>query len=118
VPIGEGRACYSRPRMISVRLLDPARVGRRSRFRIVAAYPAGYIGSIDVSVGGRSRIHADLAPTSRRDGGRQVVTLPVDFTRRGAVGLDVTAEGLPLSRPCRTGPPRDSAPKMLVVRVR
>jgi hypothetical protein len=118
-PVGEGRACYSRPRVARMRLLDPARVGQESRLRIVATYPGGYIGSMDVNVGGRGGAHADLVDARpHRDGGRRVVTLPVSFTRRGTVGVDVTAEGLPLSPRCRRGPIRRSAPKTLVVRVR
>jgi hypothetical protein len=30
-PVGEGRACYSRPRVVRLRLLDPARVTQKSR---------------------------------------------------------------------------------------
>jgi hypothetical protein len=118
-PVGEGRACYSRPRIARMRLLDPARVAQESRLRIVATYPGGYIGSMDVNVGGRGGAHADLVHARpRRAGGRRVVTLPVGFTRRGIVAVDVTAEGLPLSPRCNTGPIRHSAPKTLVVRVR
>ena len=119
-PVGEGRPCYSRPRVTRLRLLGSARVNETSQLRIVATYPGGYIGSIETNVGGRGGAHADLVQTSpRRAGGRRVVTLPVRFTRRGAVGLDVTAEGLPLSRRCGKRPPlRRSAPKTLVVRVR
>jgi hypothetical protein len=118
-PVGEGRTCYSRPRVARLRLLDPARVDKTSRLRIVATYPGGYIGSIDVRVAGSSGAHADLVePNPRRAGGRRVVTLPVTFTRRGTVGVDVTAEGVPLSRRCGARPlPRHSAPKTLVTRV-
>lgn len=114
-PAGEGRRCYSRPRVTRVRLLDPARVDKTSQLRIVATYSGGYIGSIDVNVGGRGSAHADLVETSPlRAGGRRVVTLPVSFTRRGTVGVDVTAEGLPLSRRCGERPPlRRSAAKTL-----
>ena len=119
-PVGEGRTCYGRPRVVRVRLLDPARVGRESRLRVVARYRKGYIGSIEVNVSGRGGAHADLVPTTpRRAGGRRVVTLPVRFTRRGPVGVDVTAEGLPLSGTCGARAVlRRSAPKTLVVRVR
>jgi hypothetical protein len=118
-PLGEGRACYSRPRVARMRLLDPARVGHESRLRIVATYPGGYIGSMEVNVGGRGGAHADLVDARpRRDGGRRVVTLPVGFTRRGTAAIDVTAEGLPLSPRCNAGPLRRSAAKTIVVRVR
>jgi hypothetical protein len=119
-PVGEGRACYGKPRVVHMRLLDPARVGRESRLRIVATYPGGYIGSMDVSVSGRGGAHADLVPTTpRRAGGRRVVTLPVGFTRRGTAGIDVTAEGVPLSRRCGArAVPRRSDAKTLVVRAR
>lgn len=119
-PVGRGRACYSRPRVAHVRLLDAARIGQTSRLWIVAAYPGGYIGFVGVSVSGRGGAHADLVPTRpRRAGGRRVVTLPVSFTRRGVAGVDVTAEGRPLSSRCGTRTLlRRSAPKTLVVRVR
>jgi hypothetical protein len=115
-PVGEGRACYSRPRVARLRLLDPARVGRRSRLRIAGSYPGGYIGSVDVSVSGRFRVHADLAQSA---GQPVVVTLPVGFKRRGATAIDVTAEGVPLSRRCGARAVlRRSAAKTLIVRVR
>jgi hypothetical protein len=119
-PVGEGRACYSQPRVTRLRLLGLPRVDEKRRLRIVATYPGGYIGSIDVSVSGRGGAHADLGETSpRRAGGRRAVTLPVRFKRRGVVGVDVTADGLPLSRRCGARPlPRRSATKTLVVRVR
>jgi hypothetical protein len=119
-PIGEGRLCYGQPRIASLRLLEPARAGERTDVRIVARYPGGYIGSLEAAVGGASFVHADLVPPrTRREGGRRVVTLPVRFPRRGTFGVDVTAEGLPLSRRCGIHPPlRRSAPKTLVVRVR
>lgn len=119
-PVGEGRACYGRPHIAGLRLLEPARAGRRSRIRVVARYRGGYIASLEAAVGGEGRVHADLArPRTRRAGGRQVVTLPVRFARRGTVGVDVTAEGVPLSRRCGKHPlPRRSDPKTLVVRVR
>ena len=115
-PVGEGRECFSRPRVVGLRLLDPAHVGRRSRLRVVARYPGGSIGSIDVAVAGRERFHADLAPNMS---GRYVVTLPVSFRRRGVAGIDVTAEGVPRSERCRTrAVPRRSDPRTLGVRVR
>jgi hypothetical protein len=119
-PIGEGRPCYSQPRVARLRLLGRARVDETSQVRVVAIYPGGYIGSIDVSVGGRGGAHADLVETNpRRAGGRRVVTLPVRFARRGVIGLDVTAEGFPLSRRCGDRPPlRHSAPQTLAVQVR
>jgi hypothetical protein len=119
-PVGEGRRCYSAPRVTRLRLLGRARVGEAGLVQVVAIYPGGYIGSIDVIVGGRTRVHTDLVPTyPRRAGGRRVVTVPVRFTRRGIIGLDVTAEGAPLSSRCGDRPPfRDSAPKTLAVRVR
>ena len=114
--MGEGRACYSRPRVVRLRLLDPARVGKKSRLRIVASYPAGVIGSVDVGVSIGLGVHADLAPSSS---GRYVVTLPVSFRRRGPTAIDVTAEGVPLSGRCGARAVlRHSAPKTLVVRVR
>jgi hypothetical protein len=113
-PVGEGRACYTQPRVTRLRLLEPAQVGRRNRLRIVAVYPRGEIGSVDVSIGGRPSVHADLAP----ERGRRLVTLPVGFSRRGTVAIDVTAEGLPLSPTCRRGPLRRSALRTLGVRVR
>jgi hypothetical protein len=115
--IGEARACYTRPRVARLRLLEPARVGSINRLHVIASYPAGYVTSVDVNIGGKSRIHADLAPTSSpREGGRRVVTLPVRFTRRGATGIDVTAEGVPLSGRCGERPVlRTSSPKTLVV---
>ena len=115
-PVREGRECYSQPRVARLRLLDPPRVRRASRLRIVARYPGGSIGSVDVGVSGRSLVHADLAPNAT---GRHVVTLPVRFMRRGPAGIDVTADGVPLSQRC--GPRavlRQSAAKTLVVRVR
>jgi hypothetical protein len=115
--IGEGRACYTRPTVARVRLLEPAKVGK-NRLRVIARYPGGSIGSIDVGVGGRTRIHADLAPTRTvRESRRRVVTLPIAFARRGTLGIDVTAEGVPLSERCSSGPLRRSATKTLVVRV-
>jgi hypothetical protein len=119
-PVGQGRACYGRPRIAGLRLLEPAHAGRRSRVRVVAWYPGGYIASVEGSVGGEGRVHADLVrPRTRRAGGRRVVTLPVRFERRGTVGVDVTAEGVPLSRRCgKRAPLRRSDPKTLVVRVR
>lgn len=119
-PVGQGRVCYGKPRVVGMRLLDPARVGQTSRLRIVASYPRGYITSVDVSVSGRGGGHADLAPTRPRSrGGRRVVTLPVSFTHRATVGVDVTADGLPLSRRCGAQAVlRRSAAKTLVVRVR
>jgi hypothetical protein len=118
-PVGEGRRCYSQPRVARLRLLGRARVDETSQVRVVAIYPGGYIGSIDVSVGGRGGaipISSTPAPVARA---RRVVTIPVHFTRRGATGLDVTAEGLPLSRRCGDRPLlRHSAPKTLVVQVR
>jgi hypothetical protein len=119
-PVGQGRACYGRPRIAGLRLLEPARAGRRSRVRVVARYRGGYIASVEAAVGGEGRVHADLVrPRARRAGGRRVVTLPVRFERRGTVGVDVTAEGVPLSRRCGKNPPsRRSDPKNLVVRVR
>jgi hypothetical protein len=118
--IGEGQACYTRPRVARLRLLAPARVREANRIRIVANYPGGYIGSVQVGVGGRTVTIADLGPTqTRRDDGRRVVTLPIGFRRRGTVGVDVTAEGVPLSRRCGERPPlRRSAPRTLPVRVR
>jgi hypothetical protein len=119
-PVGQGRACYGTPRIEDLRLLDPARAGDSSRVRVVASYPQGYIGSVEAVVGGGGAVHADLVPPRiRRDGGRRVVTLRVRFPRSGTVGVDVTAEGQPLSRRCGKHPPlRHSAPKTLVVRVR
>ena len=115
-PVGEGRACYSNPRVVRLRLLDPARVGKKSRLRIIASYPAGVIGSVDVTVSGRLRVHADRAP---RTTGRYVVTLPVSFRRRGFAGIDVTAEGVPRSTRCGTRAVlRRSVLKTLAVRVR
>ena len=115
-PVGEGRACYSTPRVVRLRLLDPARVGKESRLRIVASYPAGVIGSVDVTVSGRLRVHADLAPSSTA---RYVVTLPVSFRRRGFAGIDVTAEGVPRGTRCGARAVlRRSAVKTLAVRVR
>jgi hypothetical protein len=118
-PLGQARACYGRPHIARLRLLEPARAGRRSRVRVVARYRGGYIGSVEASVSGIARVHADLAPSpTRREGGRRVVTLPVRFGRRGTVGVDVTAEGLPLHGRCGKAPPlRRSALKTLVVRV-
>jgi hypothetical protein len=116
--IGEGRACYTRPRVARLRLLEPATVGK-NRLRVVASYPRGSIGSIDVGVGGRARIHADLAPArTLRERRRRVVTLPIDFGRRGTLGIDVTAEGVPLNKRCSSGPLRRSATRTLFVRVR
>lgn len=119
-PVGQGRACYGRPHITRLRLLEPARAGRRSRIRVVATYRGGYIASVEASVGGEGRVHADLVrPRTRRAGGRRVVTLPVRFERRGTVGVDVTAEGVPLNRRCGKHPPlRRSDAKTLVVRVR
>jgi hypothetical protein len=119
-PVGQGRVCYGRPRIASLRLLEPARAGHRSRARVVASYRGGYIGSVDLAVSRGGTVHADLVPTRpRRAGGRRVVTLPVRFTRRGTAAVDVTAEGLPLSRRCGKNPPlRRSATKTLIVRVR
>lgn len=119
-PVGQGRACYGRPRIASLRLLEPASAGHRGRVRVVARYRGGYIGSVDVAVSRGGTVHADLVPTRpRQAGGRRVVTLPVRFTRRGTVAVDVTAEGLPLSRRCGKTPPlRRSATKTLTVRVR
>ena len=115
-PIGEGRECYSRPRVVRLRLLDPARIGRKSRLRIIASYPAGVIGSVDVGVSGGLSVHADLAPRAE---GRYVVTLPVSFRRRGFAGIDVTAEGVPRSDRCGARAVlRRSALKTLAVRVR
>ena len=115
-PVGEGRACYSNPRVVRLRLLDPAQVGKKSRLRIVASYPAGVIGSLDVSVSGGLSVHADLAP---RTSGRYVVTLPVSFRRRGFAGIDVTAEGVPRDEACGARAVlRRSALKTLAVRVR
>jgi hypothetical protein len=117
--IGEGRACYTQPRVTRLRLLDRARLGRQSRLRIVAVYRAGSIGSMDVSIGRRGRLHADLAPTPNASRRRWVVTLPVSFRQRGATFIDVTAEGVPLSPRCGARPPlRSSAPRTLGVRVR
>jgi hypothetical protein len=117
--IGEGRGCYTQPRVTRMRLLDPARVGKRSRLRVVAVYRAGYIGSIDVGIGGRVRLHADLAPTPNASGRRWVVTLPVGFRHRGATFIDVTADGVPLSRRCGPRPPLRSSPlRTLGLRVR
>jgi hypothetical protein len=117
-PIGDGRACYRRPLITSLRLLDPARAGRSSRVRVVASYRGGYIGSVEVTVFPRT-VHADLVrPRTPAEGGRRVVTLPVSFTRRGTVGVDVTAEGRPLDARCGKNPPlRRSAAETLVVRV-
>jgi hypothetical protein len=119
-PVGQGRACYDRPRITGLRLLEPPRAGRRSRVRVVATYRGGYIASVEAAVGGEGRVHADLVrPRTRRAGGHRVVTLPVRFGRRGTVGVDVTAAGLPLSRRCGKHPPlRRSDPKTVVVRVR
>lgn len=118
--VGQGRACYGRPRIARMRLLEPARTGRRSRISVVARYRGGYIGSVEAAVGGAGRVHADLpSPRTRREGGRRAVTLLVRFAGRGTVGVDVTAEGWPLSPRCGKHPPvRRSAPKTLVVRVR
>jgi hypothetical protein len=55
-----------------------------------------------------------LAP----EGGRRVVTLPVDFMRHGTVAIDVTADGVPSSPRCNTGPLRRSPLRTLGVRVR
>ena len=115
-PVGEGRACYSNPRVMRLRLLDPARVGKKSRLRIVARYQAGVIGSVDVRVSGGLSIVADLAS---RSSGRYVVTLPVSFRRRGFAGIDVTAEGVPRTKRCGTRAVlRRSVLKTLAVRVR
>ena len=64
-PIGEGRACYGRPRIASLRLLDPARARHRSRVRAVARYEGGYIESVDAAVGGGRTVHADLRRRAR-----------------------------------------------------
>jgi len=119
-PVGQGRACYSRPRIVGLRLLGPGRAGNTSQLRVVARYPGGSIHSVAAAVSGAGRVHADLAPTRpARDGGRRVVRLPVRFPRPGTVGVDVTAEGLPLSQRCGRRPSlRGSAVKTLVVRVR
>jgi hypothetical protein len=119
-PVGQARRCYTRPSVTGLRLLEPARVGRTSRVRVVARYPRGQIGSVELTVAGRHSVRADISrPGMRDDGGRLVITLPVRFTRRGTVGVDATAEGLPLSRRCGKPPAlRRSAPRTLVVRVR
>jgi hypothetical protein len=119
-PVGEGRPCYGRPRISGLRLLGHPRAGRTSWVRVVARYPGGDIRSVDVSVGGRDRSHADLVGArSKREAGRRVVRVPVRFTRRGTVGVDVTAEGHPLDRRCGDNPPlRRSAPRTIAVRVR
>ena len=115
-PVGEGRVCYSSPRVVRLRLLDPARVGKKSRLRIVARYPAGTIGSVEVRVTGGLSMVADLAPSST---GRYVVTLPVSFRRRGVAGINVTAEGVPRSTRCGARAVlRRSVLKTLAVRVR
>ena len=119
-PVGQGRACYGRPHIAGLRLLEPARAGRRSRVRVVAKYRGGYIASLEAAVGGEGRVRADLVrPRTRLAGGRRVVMLPVRFERRGTMGVDVTAEGVPLNRRCGKRPPlRRSDAKTLVVRVR
>ena len=58
--------------------------------------------------------HADLS----HEGGRRIATLPVEFTRRGTVAIDVTAEGVPRGPSCRNGPLRRSPRRTLGVRVR
>ena len=119
-PVGEARACYRRPRITSLRLLAPARAGRGNRVRVAASYPGGYIGSVEAAVSRQGTAHADLVPVRpRQAGSRRIVQMPVRFKRRGTTAIDVTAEGLPLSRRCGKAPPlRKSPPKTLVVRVR
>lgn len=119
-PAGKGPACYSRPRITSLRLFKPARAGHSGWVRVVAKYPGGYIGSVEATLGGRGTAHADLVPArSPREAGRRIVRMPVRFGRRGTVGVDVTAEGRPLDRRCGKNPPlRRSAAKTLLVRVR
>jgi hypothetical protein len=119
-PAGEGRLCYGRPRVASLRLLEPARAGHRSRLRVVLTYPGGDIGSVDATVGGRGTVHTDLGPpASPSKASRRVVTVPLRFKRLGSVAVDVTAEGRPLGRRCGTNPPlRRSDARTLGVRVR
>ena len=118
-PVGEGRACYRRPQITSMRLLSPARAGRTSWLRVVASYRGGYIGSVEASVSGQGTRHADLVPVRpRRAGARRVVRLPLRFGRRRGALIDVTAEGLPLDPRCGKRPPlRESPPRTLAVRV-
>jgi hypothetical protein len=80
-PIGEGRACYGRPRITGLRLLGRARTGRNIWMRVVATYKGGYIGSVDMNVNGGASVHADLVPVRpRRECGRRIVRLPLRFT--------------------------------------
>ena len=118
-PVGEGRPCYRRPRVTSMRLLSPPRAGRTSWLRVVATYRGGYIGSVEATVSGQGTGHADLVPVRpRRAGARRIVRLPLRFGRRGRAAIDVTAEGLPLDPRCGKRPPlRESRPRTLAVRV-
>lgn len=117
--VGEGRACYTRPRVANMRLLDPPRRGERSRLRVVALYQRGYVSSLEAAVAGLRNDHVDFKrPLQPSDGGR-VATLHVRFPRRGTVGVDAVAEGRPISSRCNTDPAlRQSTMKTLVVRVR
>lgn len=119
-PVGQGRACYRRPRILRLRLLDPARFGRASRVRVVARHARGYISSIEATVSGRGRVRRNLArDPETRPGGRSAITFPVVFDRRGTVGVDVVADGVPSDKRCGAAPsPRPSAQKTLVVHVR
>jgi hypothetical protein len=115
-PVGQARRCYTQPQVRSMRLLEPARVGRTSRVRVVAVYPRGQITSVELTVAGKGSVRAEI---SGADGGRVVIALPVRFTRRGTLGVDGTVEGLPLSKLCGKRPAlRRSQPSAVAVRVR
>jgi hypothetical protein len=119
-PIGEGRACYGRPRVARMRLLDPPRRGERSRLRVVATYARGYVSTLEAAVVGsrNDKVHFARRPGLSADG-RRVATLRLRFSERGTVGVDAIATGRPLSRRCGPDPaPRQSNMKTLVVRVR
>lgn len=118
-PAGEGRACYGRPRIADLRLQGRAQAGHNTWVRVIARYPGGSIGSMDVAVNGSASVHADISPVRPpRQDGRITVRLPVRFDRRGTTAVDVTAKGLPLGRRCGKNPAvRRSVSKTLAVRV-
>lgn len=118
-PVGEGRACYSRPRIARLRLLETPKASARARLELRVNYPSGFLRSAEATVSGDRRFEKVLRAQRARTRARRTLTLPIRLPRPGTIGIDVTVTGVPIAKACGVGAwPRRSAARTFVVRVR